>query len=41
MAENFGAGVYTAYITQESRAEPDASEEALVTVSREAVGVGG
>lgn len=41
MAEDFGARVYASHIAQESGTEPYASEEALVAVSREAVGVGG
>lgn len=40
MAEDFGARVYTSYIAQESGTEPDASKEAPIPVSREAVGIG-
>ena len=41
MAEDFGTRVYNSHVAQESWAEPDASEEALVAVSREAVGISG
>ena len=40
MAEDFGARVYISHVAQEAGAEPDASEEALVAVSGEAVGIG-
>ena len=40
MAEDFGARVYTSHVAQEAGAEPNASEEALVAVSCEAVGIG-
>jgi hypothetical protein len=41
VAEDFGARIYTPHVAQEARPEPYASEEALVAVSREAVGIGG
>ena len=40
MAEDFSARIYISHVAQESGAEPNASEEALVAVSREAVGIG-
>ena len=40
MAEDFSARIYISHVAQESGAEPNASEEALVTVSGEAVCIG-
>ena len=41
MTEDFGAGVYTFHVPQQSGTEPDASEEVLVAISRQAIGIGG
>jgi hypothetical protein len=40
VAKDFGARIYISHVAQESGAEPNASEEALVAVSGEAVCIG-